>query len=255
MKWFKHYSDASNDAKICQLEDEFGYFGYGVYFKILEFCALSWDGKSEPIFIINRKKIKSILNINYTKIESILSLCSVLNLFFFKISENNYIIQIDKLLEIKDNHTKNLQVAGNKVSENLPLDKNRTDKNIKNNIKKNPNVETVFDYFNERCEWLHLNKNGLDSKFNPIRKTPKMLSLIAARLKDFSVDDCKFVIRNKSNDLWLVENGYFKIQTLFGPKNFEKYLSEAEIDDCLFTAIDIGRKIYDIERGFEHDNA
>ena len=52
MKWFKHYADASIDEKICELEDEFGYIGYGVYWKILETCALQWDGKTDPIFLL-----------------------------------------------------------------------------------------------------------------------------------------------------------------------------------------------------------
>jgi hypothetical protein len=129
MKWFKHYSDASIDDKICRLEDDFGYVGYGVYWKIIEICALQWDGKSDPIFTINRKKMKSLLSINYIKIESILSLCSVLNLFSVEINDKFYTIRIDKLLNIKDNHTRNLQVTNKKVSTDLPLEQIRTDKN------------------------------------------------------------------------------------------------------------------------------
>jgi hypothetical protein len=131
MKWFKHYSDASLDDKLCQVEDEYGYVGYGVYWKIIEICALQWDGKSDPIFKINRKKMKSILSINYTKIESILSLYSVLKLFSVEIFDNYYSIEMPKLLEIKDNHTRNLQVTSKLVSTNLPLEQNRTDKNNK----------------------------------------------------------------------------------------------------------------------------
>lgn len=129
MKWFKHYTDASFDSKIAEVEQEYGLTGYAVYFKIIEICALQWDGKTNPKFKLNRKKTKSILSLNYKKTESILSLFSVLNLFNVEITENFYIIEIPNLLKIKDNHTKNLQVDGNKVSRKLPQEQNRTDKN------------------------------------------------------------------------------------------------------------------------------
>ncbi len=131
MKWFKHYTDASFDNKIAEVEQEFGLTGYAVYFKLIETCAMQWDGKTEPIFDLNKKKTKSILSLNYKKTQSILSLFSVLNLFHVEIFDNFYRIKIPNLAKIKDNHTKNLQVTGNKVSENLPQEKKRTDKKRK----------------------------------------------------------------------------------------------------------------------------
>jgi hypothetical protein len=144
MKWFKHYTDASMDAKICELEDEFGYIGYGVYWKILEYCAMQWDGKSEPIFIINRRKVRQLFRINSTKTELIFTLCSTLNLFSVKTNEKQFIIEIPNLLIIKDNHTKNLQATSKKVSKNLPLEQNRTDKNRTDKIT-NKKLKSKFD--------------------------------------------------------------------------------------------------------------
>ena len=128
MKWFKHYSDASFNEKINNLEHEFGYEGYGVYWKITELCSMQWDGKSEPKFNLNQSKIKSNLNLSRKKIDSIFNLCSTLNLFYVQNLEKNYEIYFPKLLEIKDNHTKNLQVNGNKVSRKFPLEQIRKEK-------------------------------------------------------------------------------------------------------------------------------
>lgn len=164
MKWFKHYSDASLDNKICSLEDEFGYVGYGVYWKIIEICAMQWDGKSDTTFSINRKKMKSLLNINYMKTESILSLCSVLKLFNVVITEKSYEINIPKLLDIKDNHTRNLQVSGNKVTENLPLEQNRTDKN-------NNNKKCAFDI--DAIYSVYPKKQGKAKGFEKLKKIIK----------------------------------------------------------------------------------
>lgn len=129
MKWIKHYTDASNDEGINSLEQKFGPTGYAVYWKTLEFCGQKWDGKTEPKFSFNRRRVKSILNLRYTKIESVYSSCTDLTLFFVTITPLNYDFYIPKLLNIKDNHARNLQVADKLVSANLLLEQNRTDKN------------------------------------------------------------------------------------------------------------------------------
>ena len=76
MKWFKHYTDASNNDAINRLEQEFGYEGYGVYWKITELCASKYDAKSgpdnAPVFTLNKLKTKKLLGLTQSKIENIL---------------------------------------------------------------------------------------------------------------------------------------------------------------------------------------
>lgn len=138
MKWFKHYSNASNDSAINRLEDEFGHLGYAAYWKILEICADKWDGKSDPIFTLNKKLIQNKLRIKSKQTTLVMSSLSLSKLF--EVSENDFefIIKIPKLLKIKDNHTKKLQASYQQVTlrtEQTRSDKKRIEKNIKENIK------------------------------------------------------------------------------------------------------------------------
>jgi len=184
MKWFKHHSDASLDDKICRLEDEFGYVGYGVYWKIVELCAMQWDGKSNPIFEFNRKKMKSLLSINYMKIESILSFGSVLNLFSAEIFEKSYTIELPKLLEVKDNHTRNLQVACKKVSRDLPLEQNRTEQIIKKKtVKLKFDIEDIYNNYPKKT-----GKASGIKKLQSIIKTQAMYDNILQGAKRYSIE-------------------------------------------------------------------
>lgn len=234
MKWFKHYTDASNDDGINRLEQEFGYEGYGVYWKIIELCALKWDGKSKPIFTLNRKKIRLILSLNYVKTELILSLISELKLFNVVISEFDYSFEIPKLLEIKDNHARNLQVAGNKVSTNLPLDKNRTDKNRTDKKGRRLLCEDDKVEIEEAGKILQVESNILThlnavclSSYRPGKKT---IGLIKARLADgFTYEDFKTVIESKHSE-WIGTDWakFLRPETLFGNK-FEGYLQSVKL--------------------------
>jgi hypothetical protein len=46
MKWFKHYTDASDDEFIAELEDEFGWEGYGRWWKLLEIIGQNMSGEN-----------------------------------------------------------------------------------------------------------------------------------------------------------------------------------------------------------------
>jgi len=68
----------------------------------------------------------------------------------------------------------------------------------------------------------HLNKvTSKNLKLLPANRQP-----IIARLKVYTYKDCIEVINKKSKHEWFVENGNMTIDTLFRPKNFDKYLNE-----------------------------
>ena len=70
--------------------------------------------------------------------------------------------------------------------------------------------------------------NQLGSKPRGFRPVPENLKYIISRLKDgFSVQDCFYVLETKVHDPYFQEHpNYFNPETLFRPKNFEKYLNE-----------------------------
>ncbi len=132
-----------------------------------------------------------------------------------------------------------------------PLKENFNHNNINNNIIEEKNIGNVpaeqlpssskddlldisskVKYSNEEIKNLTVKANRIIKHLNNI--TSKKLRFIqtnrtpiVARLKQgFSYKDCIEVINKKSKHEWFVENGHMTIDTLFRPKNFEKYLNE-----------------------------
>ena len=66
MKWFKHYSNASDSVKLNHLIDELGLEGYGRYWLLLELLAQDFDGINDE-FEIHFRKISSKLQIKFSK--------------------------------------------------------------------------------------------------------------------------------------------------------------------------------------------
>lgn len=98
MKWFKHYTNASEDSAIAALEDKFGgAIAHGVFFKIVELCAAKYEGDNNFIFEFHRTTLRRKLGLTYKKIESILEVGSKYFLFFFKKTEDSYVIEFPKL--------------------------------------------------------------------------------------------------------------------------------------------------------------
>jgi hypothetical protein len=84
--WFKHDISASSDNKIAELEMNYGFVGYAVYFKLIEQLYLN-DGKLEN----NNVKIAWRLRAPNDK-ETLQMISSVIEDFgLFKFDENNLI--------------------------------------------------------------------------------------------------------------------------------------------------------------------
>jgi uncharacterized phage protein (TIGR02220 family) len=236
MKWFKHYSNASNDAAINRLEEDFGHLGYAAYWKILEICADKWDGSSDPVFTLNKKLIQNKLRTKSKQTGLVMVSLSLSKLYKVTETDFDYVIEIPNLLKIKDNHTKNLPVASKLLASNLPQEQNRTDKTRTDKSKKAKTkvLETAFyevekPTLEETEKVLPIESNILthlnavcSSSYRPSKKT---ISLIKARLAEgFTFDDFKRVIEFK-NSQWQNSEmaNYLRPETLFGNK-FEGYL-------------------------------
>ena len=127
MKWFKHFSDSLDDPFIQELMNRFGHQGYVAYFGLIEIISkengyeLTGQLSIKPIYL------KRKLRISVKKLQGIYSFCSTYTeqkdgnnqtkpKLMFNSSEENWQFDFPKLLEIKDNYAKDLQVSNKKVS-------------------------------------------------------------------------------------------------------------------------------------------
>lgn len=109
MKWFKHYSDASEDEFIAELEDEFGLEGYARWWKLLEVIAKQMDETDRCYAEYSWQNWQRFLKAKRNKLETFLEHSQNKRKIKLEQTGNKLRIICPKLLELRDNHTKNLQ--------------------------------------------------------------------------------------------------------------------------------------------------
>lgn len=120
MKWFKHMSDATNDPKLIALFDEFGFEGLGMWWVLVETVASNWDGKGEPSLELSAKGWRKLTGIYPKTFRKLLTFLEKAQLIRATFLEKGIKVQINKLKEIKDNHTSNLQAADKSSRARIP---------------------------------------------------------------------------------------------------------------------------------------
>ena len=117
MKWFKHMTTNLDDPFIQELLFKFGAPGYLAYFGTVSLIcrenkAYEITGKAS----FSERYLKQKLHISSTKLQQIFGFCQGKGELFFNFHEKNFEFDFPKVMEIKDNYTKNLQATSNKVS-------------------------------------------------------------------------------------------------------------------------------------------
>ena len=127
MKWFKHLSDAVDDPFIQELLDNFGHSGYSSWFILLEIIAKENGSKLTGKLKIKPKYLKRKMRVSIRKLEEIFEFCASFieeksekserkPKLLFKKTKEKWILEVPKMLELKDNYTKDLQGTSKKVS-------------------------------------------------------------------------------------------------------------------------------------------
>lgn len=150
MKWFKHMTYANRDEKLVLLREEFGAEGYGLYWLILETIAEQMDetNRCEVEFPISYWR--KITGLSPKKLQTFVEFLSEVCDFSVKSTEKTLKIGCAKLLKIRDNHTKNLQVTYKQELE-LEVDIEATHDKARatNKIKKPPPEKIETEKINE----------------------------------------------------------------------------------------------------------
>lgn len=151
MKWFKHQSDASDDVFIENLEEIFGWEGYARWFKLLEKIAIKMDETDNCYAEHSWVKWQSFLKGKRNKLELFLTHCQ--DKGEIKLEQNGNILKIicPKLLELRDNHTKNLQVSNKSTGKSLATKIKSKDKDKEEDKEKDKekNIDDFENFWNE----------------------------------------------------------------------------------------------------------
>lgn len=102
MKWFKHYTNAHKGGVLQDLYCEFGInAGHGLYFRLIEFLADKWDGKSEPKFRFYTEILRNFLGFSPKKFKNFAEILKTSEEISFEIKGKFCEISFPKLLEIR----------------------------------------------------------------------------------------------------------------------------------------------------------
>lgn len=130
MKWFKHYSNASDSVKLSRLVDELGVEGYGRYWLLLELLCEEYDGESTE-FEVHFRKISAKVQIKFSKkLETFLQKLADFYLIEFRVVGKVYKLSAPILSELKN---RDFKKARHDRAESAP--KNKIKKKIKDKEK------------------------------------------------------------------------------------------------------------------------
>lgn len=115
MKWFRHETDAKDSEKIAVLIDGYGFEGYGRFWRICEIIADRMDETDRCYAELPESIWCQKLAITRPKLRQYLT--DVASIFDIKVTLNEHRINIEyrKLLQKRDNYTKDLQASSKRL--------------------------------------------------------------------------------------------------------------------------------------------
>ena len=200
MKWFKHETDAMDSEKMKVLIHEFGFEGYGWFWRIMEIVAKKMDETNRCHYEQPVSEWCTTLKVKRKKLSLFLELIQFQTNIKAVYSEDKLRIKIPNLLKKRDNYTKHLQVADNKNVKKFPLDVDvdvdvEVDKKpMKKAKKKNPSSAEKKTSAPEHSDTYQAEQFWISEYEKTYQKKPKMnptkdRSILKELIKDQGMDE------------------------------------------------------------------
>lgn len=160
MQWFKHYNNASKKEVFVRLSNEFGRVrAVGLYWIFIEYFHSIWDSNKEPKFIVNKKELRTLLELKDQKLLTFLTSMQDVGTISFVSFENKIEIFLHKLPEIltKDQKYNRKRIAKGSQTAMTDKDKDKDKENKPPIVPQGGSRSFVSDDFSQ-----------------PNRKKPKM---------------------------------------------------------------------------------
>jgi hypothetical protein len=168
MKWFKHDSDASNDAKLKKLRLKYGAQGYGIYWYCLELIARNVE-KHNLTFELEHdaELIADDFKLSPEIVQHIMTYMVEIGLF----ENTNGIISCLKMATRTDEYTQKLLHNFTKCPDKLPtlsgesprmselIEEKRTEEKRKINIPSDFSVSERVQKWADKNGYIHLDKH------------------------------------------------------------------------------------------------
>ncbi len=155
MRWFKHFSDASDDDFIESLEEKFGLEGYARWWKILEIISKAMDkNPCDPSASHPMKKWCQLLKAKPKILLTFLAHSENLGRICWEQNENIIIIKVPKLLKLRDEYSRKsgyspdkLPAKSTELDTELDIDKkDKKESSIVAREKNGNDFSRIYDY-------------------------------------------------------------------------------------------------------------
>jgi len=232
MRWFKHLIESGDDPDIGAIENEFGFKGYYMFFRILEIMSkeFSVENPGENTFNFQWFLGRFSRKIDRKMMIKFLDFTSKKERIFYNLNDKEIWLKCPKLKELTDNYTVRILRSKSEVTTDLKgsnSEKNTSHRNKKKEVRNKNGIKDIYrEIRHEVIKYLN-EKTG--KNFDMDNDT--VIKLINGRLSDknpTTLKELKFVIDVKASQ-WLDSSEYnrnLRPSTLFRKSNFENYRNE-----------------------------
>jgi len=190
MKWLKHETDAMDSEKLKMLIHEFGFEGYGWFWRIMEIVAKKMDGTDRCHYEQPVSEWCLNLKVKQKKLRLFLELTELLTITKVVYSSNKLRIELPNLLKKRDNYSKYYKDSVNKkvislgpeveVEVEVEVDINKQEKKPKKKkapVEKKPSTPT----YEAEQFWISefVKNHGSPPDMNPAKDRKILKDLIA----------------------------------------------------------------------------
>lgn len=161
--------------------DNFSHAGYVAWFGLIEIICKENGNKLTGKLEISPTYLKRKLRISSAKLQQIFGFCSTNGKLLFDFSQEKWSFDFPKIAEIKDNYTKDLQVASKKLSKHKEVEA-KADKEVDRDIDKKKTKK-------KKDVWIlpEAIRSEVWQEYEDHRKTTKAKLTDAARTKNANI--------------------------------------------------------------------
>lgn len=214
MRWLKHMTRTRSDEKIALLLSEFGPWGYGIFWMILEIIAEQVDESGRDYATFPEKTWRQNLGISASKFQNFLASCQKSGVFcaFFdddceKKSPKLITIKAPNILKYRDEYTNRLAKKSGVHPDSVPPKETDTDKDKEKKRTTNvvPKEKNAGDLFSEQEHGPEKQPVVRGTRLTKGWK-PSPEDIAFATALDFSLDEID-VMADSFRDYWIGKTG------------------------------------------------
>lgn len=191
MKWFRHFSNASESSSLSSIIERSGIEGYGRYWLFVELMVRHWDGSSESVSVSLKTLSRQLGYYRQTSALDWADIGQTMGLFQYSLYDLNkstmITIVFPKLKELQDKDSKYNRKRIVKNDNSTTIDKEEDKDKEEDNINTSKSTKVKFDLEKIYAEYPKKEGKKLGmNKLKRIIKTEEDFNKVLASVRNYS---------------------------------------------------------------------